>query len=91
MLVGADAIADNVLRRYLQEKMEIRKYFNQIDDRVSFTVEVWTSPNGFSVFGIMYQKRENRENMARYVLEVLNDFNISNKILCITGDNAAAN
>jgi len=103
MLVGADAIADDVLRRYWQEKMEIRKYFNQIDGRIGLTVDVWTSPNGFSVLGITchwidvkWLLREmvldaselkgphSGENMARHVLEVLNEFHVSDRILCIT-------
>ena len=110
MTIGADVIADNVLRRYLQEKIKIRKYFNKVESQISLTLDVWTSPNRFSVLGITchwidgnWQLRElvldaselkgphSGANMAQHVLEILNEFNISEKIFCVTGDNAAAN
>jgi len=45
-------MADHILRMYLDCKEKIKNEFTSLTSKISFTCDLWTSPNHYSIFGI---------------------------------------
>ena len=44
-VVKADALKNWIMDRFIKTKIQMKDFFSSIDSRISFTTDIWTSPN----------------------------------------------
>lgn len=52
LLIGADALSEYVVKEYISFKVRVKAYFKRGKINPSITLDIWTSPNGFSILAI---------------------------------------
>ena len=51
-IVKADALKNRIMERFKNTKVQMKKFFSSIDSRISFTTDIWTSPNDLAFMAI---------------------------------------
>ncbi|KAF7291900.1 Dimer-Tnp-hAT domain-containing protein [Mycena indigotica] len=85
-------VARDLQAAYERCATRIANLLENYPGRLSFATDAWTSPNHLFLIDI-YEVPESHsgETLAREFNEMLQRFNLSNKILAWTGDNATSN
>ncbi|CAG8836392.1 474_t:CDS:2, partial [Gigaspora margarita] len=109
-LVKGDTIKNTIISLYDSGKQELKVFLSNINSKIFFTSDLWTSPNNKEFiaitahyiddnwalqeviinFGLMSKKHDGT-NITNGFFKVLENYNITLKILAITLDNAANN
>ncbi len=102
-IIKADALKSRIMDRFKDAKVKMKEFFSSIDSRVSFTTDVWTSPNDlafmaidFAIHSILMDFVEllgshSGVNIEKAFSESLIEFNVFDEKLAVTVDNAYNN
>ena len=52
IIFKADALKNRIMERFRNTKVQMKKFFLSIDSRISFTTDIWTSPNDLAFMAI---------------------------------------
>jgi hypothetical protein len=109
-IIKADALKNRIVGYFKKTKVQVKELFSFIDSRISFTTDIWTSPNDlafmaitahwisadFSMQSMLMGFAELFEghsgvNIEKAFSQSLIEFNVFDKKLVITLDNAYNN
>ena len=109
-LVKSDSLTQYLVKRFWEVRDSIKKVFSSVKAKVSFTCDLWTSPNQKAILAVtvhwVEEKSELKEllldamemngahsgqNIASHIIKNFSDFDLKEKIFCITADNASNN
>jgi hypothetical protein len=51
-IVKADQLKNGIMDKFFDMKRKMVQFFNSIDSRISFTTDIWTSPNDLAFMAI---------------------------------------
>jgi hypothetical protein len=109
-ILKADALKNRIMDRFKNTKVQMKKFFSSIDSRISFTTDIWTSPNDLAFMAITahwisedfvinsilmdfveLSGSHSGVNIEKAFSQSLIEFNVFEKKLAITLDNAYNN
>ena len=109
-VVKADALKNKVMDQFKKTQLQMKNFFSSIDSRISFTTDIWTSPNDLAFMAItahwisadfvMHSMlmdfvqlfgSHSGVNIEKAFSQSLLNYNVFNKKLAITLDNAYNN
>jgi hypothetical protein len=109
-IIKADALKNRIMDYFKKTKVQMKDFFSSIDSRISFTTDIWTSPNDLAFMAITAHwisadfkinsmlidfvellGSHSGVNIEKAFSLSLKEFNVFDKKLAITLDNAYNN
>jgi hypothetical protein len=51
-VIKADALKNRIMEKFIKAKVQMKSFFSSIDSKISFTTDIWTSPNDLAFMAI---------------------------------------
>jgi hypothetical protein len=68
-MFGADTVKRRIMTRFESKKEELKVFFQNLDSKVSFTTDCWTSPNNLAFMGVTAHFIDKDWNMKAMTLD----------------------